>query len=96
MEVLSAWLALGFQAAQLGLDSQRVIVLRLIRLSGGGAAGFAEAQLTVTDKMAALTEAHVAVAAGAVTGDSRKSAAKVLRVFTKRVRANKRRLSKRA
>jgi hypothetical protein len=94
MDMLSAWLSLGFQAVQLGLDAQRVIVLRLMRLSGGGTAGFTEAQLMVTDKMAALTEAHVAATSGAVTGDCRKSAGKVLRVFTKRVRANKKRLSK--
>ena len=90
MDILTAWRSLGFQAVQLGLDAQRV------RLSGGGTAGFAEAQLMVTDKMAALTEAHVAAASGAVTGDCRKSAGKVLRVFSKRVRANKKRLSKRA
>jgi hypothetical protein len=94
ISVLNAWLALTLQTARLGLDAQRVVALRLMRLSGGGAAGLAEAQLMVTDKMAALREAHVAAAAGALTGDNHKAAKKVLRVFTKRVRANKTRLSK--
>jgi hypothetical protein len=93
--VFNAWLALSFQTAQLGLDSQRVIALRLMRLSGGGAAGATEARMMVADKMAALTEAQFAAAGAVLTGDSHKLARKVLRVFKKRVRANKRRLSNR-
>jgi hypothetical protein len=49
----------------------------------------------IGDKMAALREAHVAAAAGAIIGDGPKLARKVLRVFAKRVRANRKRLSRR-
>jgi len=49
----------------------------------------------VTDKLAALTEAQLAAAANVLTGDALKIADKMLRVFRKRVRANKRRLSRR-
>jgi hypothetical protein len=93
--VFNAWLALTFQTAQLGLDAQRVVALRLMRLSGGGAAGATEARLMVADKMAALTEAQFAAAAAVLTGDSHKLANKVLRVFKKRVRANRNRLANR-
>jgi hypothetical protein len=93
--VLNAWLALTLQTARLGLDAQQVIALRLMRLSRGGAAGLAEAQLMINDKMAALGEAHLAAASGALSGDGQKLARKVLRVFRKRVRANKKRLSRR-
>ena len=48
----------------------------------------------ISDKMAALTEAHFAAAASALTGNSHKTAQQVLRVFKKRVRANKNRLRK--
>jgi hypothetical protein len=90
--VFNAWLALTFQTAQLGLDAQRVVALRLMRLSGGGAAGATEARLMVADKMAALTEAQFAAV---LTGDSHKLANKLLRVFKKRVRANRNRLANR-
>jgi hypothetical protein len=93
--VFNAWLALTFQTAQLGLDAQRVVALRLMRLSGGGAAGVTEARLMVADKMAALTEAQFAAAAAMLTGGSHKLANKVLRGFKKRVRANRSRLANR-
>jgi len=56
------WLALVFQSARLGVEVQSVIALRVLRLAGGGAPGLTEAQLMVTDKMAALAEAQVAAA----------------------------------
>lgn len=93
--MFNAWLALTFQTAQLGLDAQRVVALRLMRLSGGGAAGATEARLMVADKMAALSEAQFAAAAAVLTGDSHKLANKVLRVFKKRLRANRNRLADR-
>jgi hypothetical protein len=51
-----------------------VIALRLLRLAGGGAPGLTEAQLMVTDKMAALAEAQVAAACALLTGKSHKTA----------------------
>jgi hypothetical protein len=87
-----AWFALTCQAARLGLDAQAVVALRLMRLSGGGADGLTEARRMVVDKMAALTEAQFAATTGLLTGDGQ-LAKKVLRVFTKRVRANRKRLS---
>ena len=94
-QVFNSWFALTFQAAQLGWEAQNVVALRFVRLAGGGAAGAKEAQLMVTDKLAALTEAQLAAAANVLTGDALKIADKMLRVFRKRVRANKRRLSRR-
>ena len=93
--MFNAWLALTFQTGQLGLDAQRVVALRLMRLSGGGAAGATEARRMVADKMAALSEAQFAAAAAVLTGDGHKLANKVLRVFRKRVRANGNRLANR-
>jgi hypothetical protein len=92
--VFNSWFALTFQAAQLGWEAQNVVALRFVRLAGGGAAGAKEAQLMVTDKLAAL-EAQLAAVANVLTGDGLKIADKILRVFRKRVRANKRRLSRR-
>jgi hypothetical protein len=93
--MFNLWLALVFQSARLGVEVQSVIALRVLRLAGGGAPGLTEAQLMVTDKMAALAEAQVAAASALLTGKSHKTAKQVIKVFEKRVRANKNRLSKR-
>jgi hypothetical protein len=93
--VFNLWFALAFQAAQLGREAQNVVVLRFVKLAGGGAAGAKEARLMVTDKLAALTEAQLAATASVLTGDGVKIADSILRVFAKRVRANKQRLSRR-
>ena len=66
--MFNPWLALILQTAPLGLEAQNVIALRLMRLAGGGASGADEARLMVTDKMAALSEAHFAAATGVLAG----------------------------
>jgi hypothetical protein len=93
--VFGPWLALTFQAAQFGLEVQSVMTLRLMRVAAGGIRGRREARLMVVEKMAALTEAQVAAAATIMTGRSHTVAKKVVRVFKKRVRANRNRLSRR-
>jgi hypothetical protein len=88
------WLALASQAALLGFEAQRVMALRMMRLAGGGARGQAEAQRMVTEKFAAAAEAQAAAVAGAVEGRSaQRTGNKMLGVYRKRVRANRRRLS---
>ena len=49
----------------------------------------------VADKMAALTEAQLAVVVTVLTGKGHNAGGKMLQVFRRRVRANKRRLSRR-
>jgi hypothetical protein len=93
--MLNPWLALSFQAARLGWEAQTVLALRFMRLAGGGAAGHAEARRMVTEKVTAFTEAHTAATAVAVTGGNAPAVTrKVMTVYKKRVRANRRRLSK--
>lgn len=90
------WLTLSFKIAQLGWDAQSVMALRLLRLAGGGARGQAEASRMSAEKIAAMTEAQAAVAAAVIAGRKNHVIAdKALGVFRKRVRANKRRLSRR-
>ncbi len=91
----NSWLALSAQAALLGWDAQRVIALRLVRLAAGGARGRAEARRMIAEKLAAAAEAQAAVAANAIAGGSgHRAGRKVLRIYGKRVRANRRRLSR--
>ena len=51
--MLNPWLALTFKAMQVGIDAQNVIVLRMMRLSAGGARGQSEARRMVSEKIAA-------------------------------------------
>ena len=80
---------------QLGFDAQNIIALRMMRLAAGGARGSNEARRMVVEKIAAGVEAQSAAVLGVLAG--RKDtvvAGQVLRGLQKRVRANKRRLSR--
>ena len=92
--MINPWLALTFRAMQLGFDAQNVIALRMIRFATGGARRN-EADRMVSEKIAAGVEAQATAVSGMMTG--RKDAViagQVLRGLQKRVRANKRRLSR--
>jgi hypothetical protein len=81
------WMRLTRDAVLLGLDTQRVMALRLMKLSRGGRAAEAEAMRMVAEKTNALAEAGLTLARGG-------SASTVLRRYRTHVRANKRRLLK--
>ncbi len=90
------WLELTFKTMALGLEAQNVIALRLIRLAAGGTRGQSEARRMVAEKMTALVEAQTAATASLMNGGEHHVAAgKALNAVRKRVRANKRRLSRR-
>jgi hypothetical protein len=92
--MLNPWLALTFKAMQVGIDAQNVIFLRM-RLSAGGARGQNEARRMVSEKIAASVEAQATAVSSMITGRKETVVAgRVLRGVHKRVRANKRRLSR--
>jgi hypothetical protein len=94
--VLNPWFDLTLKTVQLGLDAQSVIALRMIRLTSGGARAKAEMSRMVIEKPATVAEAQVAAAVAVVGGrNDHAVVGKALKVFSKRVRANKRRLSRR-
>ena len=78
----------------LALEAQSVIGLRLMRIAAGGALARSEATRMVTEKVQALGEAQAVAAVGAVTGrNSGHIAKKVVGVYKKRVRRNRKRLT---
>ncbi len=90
------WIDLTFKTMAMGMEAQSVIALRLMRLAAGGARGQSEARRMVAEKMTALVEAQTAATASLMTGGKHHVAAgKALNAVRKRVRANKRRLSRR-
>ena len=83
------------QTARLGWEAQSVIVLRLLRMAARGSGSQTESRRMVTDKVAALAEAQSAAATAVIKGGkSHRVAKKVLGIYKKRVRANRRRLTR--
>ena len=79
----------------LGFEAQQVVGLRLMRLAAGGTGGQEEAQRMVTEKLAAFTEVQTAAITTAIEGgSSERLGKKVVGVYKKRVRGNKRRLTR--
>lgn len=93
--MFDSYFALTCKMMQLGFAAQNVAALRLVRLAAGGTSSQAEARRMVSEKFAALAEALIIVAIGAVTGRSENVSGKILQTYQKRVRANRRRLSRR-
>lgn len=85
--MLRSWMRLAFDSALLGVETQRVIGLRMMKLLAGGPSAQAEAMRMLSEKPAALAEATMTLARGG-------SAESVVKRYRSRVRSNKRRLSK--
>jgi hypothetical protein len=89
------WFALTLKTFQLGIEAQSVVALRMLRFASGDARGQDELNRMVMEKIAAIAEAQVAATVAIMNGHKdHVVAGKALTVFRRRVRANKRRLSK--
>ena len=103
------WVSLSSQAAMLPLRTQSVIALRLMRIVGGALArSEAEATRMGTEKVQALGDAQLVAPVEPMTGrhprriakksmarrNRRHIAKKVAGVYKKRVRGNRRRLTR--
>jgi hypothetical protein len=94
MRARNPWLGLGVDAWALGFEASTVIGLRMMKLAAGGAAAQAEASLMLREKI----EAGLALQAQALTGGlgstPQMAAARTLKHYRRKVRANRRRLSR--
>jgi hypothetical protein len=90
--MLNPWLAMTFQAARLTWEAQGVMALRLMKLAGGNAAAQSEANGMSAEKVAALADAQPVAAPALRAG--RNGARTGNKVPKKKVRANKRKLSR--
>jgi len=92
--VQAASAALGWSAMMLGLEASTVIGLRAVKLAKGGRAAKMEARRMVAEKVRAAMALQALAMTGALGGDASTVAAKTLRHYSPKVRANLRRLSK--
>ena len=84
-----------FDAARFGMETQQVIALRLLRMATGGPAAVTEAQRMVVEKVAAVALAQQAAALALMTGKTfPTAAAQAMLPIRRRMRANRRRLSR--
>jgi hypothetical protein len=90
-EIWKSWI----DAAEFGLEAQRVIAMRLMKIAAGGPAGLAEYRQMVTEKFTAAAAAQSAGAIALARGSSFEAATGLALVPVRRsVRANHRRLSR--
>ncbi len=87
------WLDLWMASARLGLESQAVIGLRLFGLATGEVPAHHVGSF-VTEKVTALADAQMLVARSAFNGRSNRAAEDVVRLYRRRVRANRRELAR--
>ena len=85
--MIKNWMKLTGDMALLGMEAQRVIGLRLMRIAAGGRGTRFENERMVTEKIAAAQEAAATLMAGG-------SPEKVVRRYRTHVRKNRTRLSR--
>lgn len=88
------WFKLSIEAFWLGAESSQVVALRMMKLAGGGAGAAAEAQRMVAEKVSAAMAAQTELALGVISGSPHAGPTKAMALYRRRVRANRRRLTR--
>lgn len=92
--IRNPWIGVGLSAWSLGMEAATVITLRTLKIGAGGAAAEAEAERMIAEKI----DAGLALSALALTGGlgatPHGAASRALTHLRRKVRANRRRLSK--
>jgi hypothetical protein len=93
---MNPWFAIARDAMWLAIDSHNVVALRLGRMARPGQFDWAEAQRMIVEKTEALAQVQVATAMTMFSGQSAPALVReAIGIYRKRVRANRRRLSRR-
>lgn len=94
MTSLNLWMKLSLDMMALSAESSGVMALRMMKLAAGGTAATDEAQRMVSEKIAAAAEAQTRAWADALTGSSHLTAQRTVTRYRRKVRANRRRLTR--
>ena len=90
----NTWFDLAADTWRLGWEAQTVVGLRLSKLATGDAAAIVEAQRMVTEKMLAATEAQTRAMGDLFTGQVGHTPKRTVALYRRKVRANRKRLSR--
>lgn len=88
----ASWTRAGIDTWSLGLEASGVIALRLTRMAQGGAAASDEAQLMLSEKIASAAELQADLLGGRFGATPLTGTQHVLRHYTRKVKANRKRL----
>jgi hypothetical protein len=94
MSYANLWLRMNLELAELAAESANVVALRMVKLAAGGAAAAAESERMVLEKAHAAVEANAQVWTSLMTGQAQQGPTRALAVYRRKVRANRRRLSR--
>ncbi len=84
---------MAFQGTMLAIESHQVIAMRLTKMAFGGPDVHREAELMVSEKLATMAEGSQMMVQAALGGRHDLAADKVVQLYRRKVRANRRRLS---
>jgi hypothetical protein len=94
--VINQWLQLFYRVGWLGLEAQRIIALRCIRLAGGGSVAQTETIRMFSEKIFALSEAQRLVLLGVLTSQPPLwILRRTMKPFNRQIGKNRRRLFRR-
>ena len=88
------WFDIGWEAWRLGMEAGAVIGLRTLKIAEGGAAGMAEAERMISEKVQAGMDLQAIALTGGLGATPASASARTLAHYRRRVNANRRRLSK--
>lgn len=88
------WFGISFDAWTFGLEAGSVMALRTLKVAAGGPAAEAETRRMISEKIEAGWDLQVKAMTGGLGATPASAAAKTLAHYRRKVRANRRRLSK--
>jgi len=90
----STWLGLTMDSWRLAAESQAVIGLRMVKLATGDAASAREAELMISEKLQTAAQVQTQFFSDAMSSGGPTAARRPLAHYRRKVRANRRRLSR--
>jgi hypothetical protein len=88
------WMRAGFAAWSLGIEASTVIMLRTMKIASGGAAAEREIYQMITEKIEAGIDLQTKAMTGELGFTPESATNKTLSHYRRKVRANRRRLTK--
>ena len=88
------WMKLTMDTWSLGMEASSVIGLRTLKMAAGGQAAQTEAALMINEKIASTLDLQVRALTGGLGITPHGAASKTVAHYRRKVRANRRRLSK--
>jgi hypothetical protein len=95
MQPSTRWFQIGLSAWALGAEASAVVALRTLKLMQGGIAAEAESRRMIEEKLKAAFELQTKAITGGLQGAPHTIVDRTLKHYRRKVRANRRRLSRR-